>query len=250
MPLDSSRAPTSASPLWIIALFIALSEATAGVAAATTDGAARLIFACFAATFPVIVLFVFVWLLVKHAPKLYAPGQYSKEITPEIYRIGISRADSIFIGQAVAKTVVPLLGGDDQGEDRDTAVARLAQRFADAVDESSIVVNLDILKPGAKNLHIPVSLETGIQSMLNEIYFALSSAVEPATYDRSWVLTDDDDNEYSGMGMSWAAEQKLDEDPRTLLEVGILPGSHLTAVPKKRGQRRRPTDHSPDLAPK
>ena len=191
MPLDSSRAPTSASPLWIIALFIALSEATAGVAAATTDGAARLIFACFAATFPVIVLFVFVWLLVKHAPKLYA----------------------------------------------------------DAVDESSIVVNLDILKPGAKNLHIPVSLETGIQSMLNEIYFALSSAVEPATYDRSWVLTDDDNNEYSGMGMSWAAEQKLDEDPRTLLEVGILPGSHLTAVPKKRGQRRRPTDHSPDLAP-
>jgi hypothetical protein len=248
VPLDSSRAPTSASPLWIIALFIALSEATAGAAAAITDGAARLIFACFAATFPVIVLFVFVWLLVKHAPKLYAPGQYSKEITPEIYRIGISRADSIFIGQAVAKTVVPLLG-EGQGEDRDTAVARVAQRFADAVDESSIVVNLGVLKPGAKNLHIPVSSDTGIQSVLNEIYFALSPAVEPVTYDRFWVLIDDDNNEYSGMGMSWADEQDLEADPRTILEVGILPGSRLTAVPKKRSQRRKPTDHSPDLTP-
>jgi hypothetical protein len=234
MPLDISRAPASASPLWVIALFIALSEATAGVAAMTTNGVARLIFACFAVTFPAAVFGVFVWLLVKHAPKLYSPSQYSKEITPEIYRIGISMADSIFIGQAVAKTVVPLLGGDDRGEDHDATVARVARNFTDAVKESSIVVDIGMLKPKAKPLYIPVSMETGIQGVLDEIYFALEPQVEPFKYDQTWVLVDDDGTDYSDMGMSWANKQNLDEDPRTIADVGMLPGSRLMAVAKVR----------------
>jgi hypothetical protein len=72
MPIDVSKAPSAASPLWVIALFIALSEATAGGAAITTNGTTRLIFACFAVAFPSIVFGVFVWLLIKHAPNLYA----------------------------------------------------------------------------------------------------------------------------------------------------------------------------------
>jgi len=107
--LDTSNAPASASPLWIIALFIALSEATAGVAAIITNGVARLIFAVFAVSFPTVVFVVFVWLLVKHAPNLYAPGQYSKDITPEMYRSGIRRDERIFIGRAFAESMAPLL---------------------------------------------------------------------------------------------------------------------------------------------
>jgi hypothetical protein len=60
MPINVSRAPAAASPLWIIALFIALSEATAGAAAITTNGVTRIIFACFAVAFPTLVFLVFV----------------------------------------------------------------------------------------------------------------------------------------------------------------------------------------------
>jgi hypothetical protein len=239
MPLDVSRAPASASPLWIIALFIALSEATAGVAAITTDGIARLIFSCFAVAFPTLVFGVFVWLLVKHAPKLYAPGQYSRDITPEIYRLGVSRADSIFLGRAVAETVVPLLGDDSGADSREAAVEKIVRRFEAVVDESSITVSLRPLKPQADLLQLPVSSATRIQPLLNEIFFALDPVVDPMSYDRSWVLISEEGEEYSDMGMAWAEQHGLGVDSRTIEEVGILPGSNLTAVRKAEPRRRR-----------
>jgi hypothetical protein len=102
-----------------------------------------MIFACFAVAFPTVVFVVFVWLLIRHAPNLYAPGQYSRDITPEIYRIGISRADSVFFGRAVAESVVPLLGQAGQGEDHDAVVRQVALRFEAAVEESSVTVSLE-----------------------------------------------------------------------------------------------------------
>lgn len=240
MPLDTSKAPASASPLWIIALFIALSEAVAGTAAITTNGAARLIFACFAVAFPVAVFGVFIWLLIKHTPKLYSPSQYSREITPEIYRLGISRADSIFLGRAVAETVVPLLEDDSEGEDRAARVEQVVRRFEAAVEESSVTVSLLPMKPKSKLLHFPVNNETKVQALLNEIYFELDQVVEPGTYGKSWVLVDEEGREYADMGISWADEHNLMGDSRTISEVGIFPGGHFTAIEKSRPRRRSP----------
>lgn len=239
MPLDVSRAPTSASPLWVIALFIALSEATAGVAAITTNGTARLIFACFAVAFPTVVFVVFVWLLVKYAPNLYAPGQYSREITPEVYRIGISRADSIFLGRAVAESVAPLLRGTDEGEAHDALVDQVADRFEAAVEESSVTVVLaPPLKPSTEVVQIPVTKSTKIDSLLDSIYSRLQPAVRPFTYNLSWTLIDKNGTKYSDMGTDWARERDLISDTRPITAVGIGPGSHLTAVVKKRGNRQ------------
>lgn len=244
MPLDVSKAPASASPLWVIALFIALSEATAGAAAITTNGAARLIFACFAVAFPAAVFGVFVWLLIKHAPKLYSPGQYSRDITPEIYRLGISRADSIFLGRAMAETVVPLLGNNSEGDTHDARVEQVVRRFEAAVEESSIIVSLHPLKPNSKLLHLPVSGETKVQALLNEIFFELDPVVEPASYDRSWVLIDEDGRQYTDMGISWAEEHNLMGDNRSISEVGISPGCRLTAIAKAKPRRRGSTAKS------
>jgi hypothetical protein len=237
MPLDVSRAPTSASPLWIIALFIALSEATAGIAAIITNGPTRLIFACFAVTFPSVVFAVFVWLLVRHAPNLYAPGQYSRDITPEVYRTGISRTESIFLGRAVAKSVVPLLGGDSETPVREADIEQVARRFEEAIAESSVSISLEDMKRGAGQVHIPVDDGTSIQSLLDQIFFELDSTVQPGTYGRAWVLVDEKGEQLSEMGMSWARKRLGQErDPRTIAAVGILPGAHLTAT---RLSRRR-----------
>lgn len=241
MPLDVSRAPASASPLWIIALFIALSEATAGVAAITTDGGARLIFACFAVSFPTVVFAVFVWLLIRHAPNLYAPGQYSKDITPEMYRtgIGISRADSLFIGRAVGEAVVPLFGGNADKNAHGAVVEQVARQFEVAVAESSVTVSLDRLKPGAELLQLPITEETTVDSLLDFIYFALAPVVKPFTYGQAWTLIDDHGNEYTDMGTVWARSRNLPRDARPIAEVGIVPGEHLTAMAKAGTERRR-----------
>lgn len=241
MPLDVSKAPASASPLWIIALFIALSEATAGVAAITTNGGARLIFACFAVSFPTVVFVVFVWLLIKHAPNLYAPGQYSKDITPEIYRtgIGISRAQSLFIGRAVAEAVVPLFRDHADDHARGEVVEQVARKFEVAVAESSVTVTLNRVKPGAELLQIPITEETTVDSLLDVIYFALAPAVRPFTYGQTWTLIDDHGNEYNDMGTPWARSRNLTRDTRPITQVGIVPAEHLTAVAKARTDRRR-----------
>lgn len=237
MPIDVSKAPSSASPLWIIALFIALSEATAGVAAVVTNGSTRIIFACFAVTFPAVVFAVFVWLLIKHAPNLYAPGQYSRDITPEIYRLGISRDDSILIGRAVAESVVPLFGDKFQEAPHSVVVQEVVDRFEAAVEESSVVVSLKLFKPVSDPLQIAVSSSTRIQSLLDRIYFALKPAVRPFTYGKTWLLIDEHGTEYREMGTLWAEMHGLEDDTRFIDAVGIGPGKHLTAVPMKRDRR-------------
>ena len=61
--MNTSDAPSAPSPLWIIALFIGLTEVIAGLGAIATDGTTALIFTVFAVGFPVAVLGVFTWLL-------------------------------------------------------------------------------------------------------------------------------------------------------------------------------------------
>jgi len=234
MPLDVSRAPASASPLWIIALFIALSEATAGVAAITTSGSARLIFACFAVAFPTLVFTIFIWLLVKHAPKLYAPGQYTREITPEIYRTGITQVDAQFIGRALAKTVVPLL--DDVGNDeanREAVVEQVVLDFETAFRESAVEIEVVPSQPSDEPLRIPVTTKTEVGDLMDQIWFELNGRVEPFTYNRAWILTSCvDGRRYPDMGSTWAKRQGLKRDRRPISEVGIKPGDCLKAIIK------------------
>ena len=239
MSLDVSNAPAGASPLWIIALFIALSEATAGTAAIVTDGMARLIFGVFAAAFPVLVLGVFVWLLVRHAPKLYPPGQYSKEITPEIYRVGITgitRAESRLFARAVAETIVPLAGEDGQA-DRLAEVESAAQRFELAVATSSVTVSLHRVRAGQPDLQIAVSEDTTVSSFIGMIWAALYPAVEPDSFGRTWRLADERGGELPLMGIPWARAHRMIRDERPVSEVGIFPGAGLAAVPQMSRER-------------
>jgi len=232
MPIDVTKAPATASPLWVIALFIALSEVTAGVAAATTNGTARLIFACFAVAFPSAVFIAFVWLLVHHAPKLYPPGQYSREITPEIYRAGISQTDYKVIARAVAKAVIPEIGENSGRPDREDALDQVAHRFEEAVEESSVFVTLTPpLISSTQTLQIPVTEETTVGWLLDAIYWAIQPAVKPFTYGKEWMLYDGTEGKgYGRIGTQWAEQQGLIDDSRPIVKIGIMPGSRLTVT--------------------
>lgn len=84
-------------------------------------------------------------------------------------------------------------------------------------------------------MQIPVNENTDIQWLLDQIFFELDGAVQAGTYGRAWVLVDDEGRRYNDMGMSWAKRQLgLEQDPRSIPEVGILPGAHLAAMWKGR----------------
>lgn len=233
MPLNVAKAPSAASPLWIIALCIALSEATAGITATATDGIVRMIFTCFATGYPVLVFAAFVWLLVRHTPKLYSPPQFSKDITPEMFRagIGISRTESINLARAVAAAMAPLLAMDDDDELLAVTTRQVAQRFETAVSASSVTITLSYLKPGEPDLRIPVTDQTSVTELLDGIYLALIPAVPPDSYQRTWTLIDGTGAELPRLGKSWAIERGMLRDERPIADAGIFPGGTFTAVP-------------------
>ncbi len=72
----------SRNPLGIIALFIVLVYGMATLViifADTLTEIERTLLIIFLIGFPLIVFIVFVWLVVKHGPKLYSPGDYRKD---------------------------------------------------------------------------------------------------------------------------------------------------------------------------
>lgn len=233
MPLNVAKAPTAASPLWIIALCIALSEATASITANTTNGLVRMIFTCFATGYPVLVFVAFIWLVVRHTPKLYSPPQFSKDITPEMFRagIGISRTESINLARAVAAAMAPLLAVGDDEELLAKTTRQVAQRFEAAVTACSVTITLSYLKPAEPDLRIPVTDQTSITELLDDIYLALVPALPPDSYQRTWTLINGNGAELPRLGKSWAIERGMLRDERSIADAGIFPGGTFTAVP-------------------
>jgi hypothetical protein len=225
VPLNTSRAPSKASPLWIIALFIALSEVTAGVASITTDGAARMLFAIFAVAFPVGVFVTFVWLLINHAPHLYPPGEYSESITPEIYAAGISRHRRTEV-RVIAKAMAEVLGDPAAGRQ-----AELVDQFEQVVVSSSVEVEIDAVVPGGSPVLFAVDEDTRVRDLLDELYFSMSSRVKAFHYLKSWVLVTQDGRLLDEIGTAWARRHGQAADERRLADAGILPGTKLGAIP-------------------
>jgi len=100
--MSQERVPITASvknPLGIIALFISLIYliASAVLAASTLSTTERMVLVYFIALFPVLVLLLFVWMVVKHHTKLFGPSDYRaddhflRSIDPELRHAKLER---------------------------------------------------------------------------------------------------------------------------------------------------------------
>lgn len=70
------------NPLGIVALFVVLVYAVTGLVFTFASGftsSERLLFVVFLVAFPVLIFSTFVWIVVRHHDKLYAPGDYENE---------------------------------------------------------------------------------------------------------------------------------------------------------------------------
>jgi hypothetical protein len=227
------------SPLRIIALFIALSETLASAAAVATDGTARTMLTSFAVSFPFVVLAVFVWLLVAHTTKLYAPNQYTAETTIEAFANATRRQNTetqLLVRSAVSHAVATAIGAEDVGTATPADVRdQIAANFDQAVEDASVTLARSLLIDGAENVQIAVGNKTSVQDFLDSAYFSLVPAVGPYTYGVDWVLVGGDHETLPEMGSNWAEQQGEEGDFRLLEEVGIRPGTILTAI--RRGHR-------------
>ena len=243
MPVDTTRAATAASPLWVISLFIALCEIIAGIAVIRAEGATRAAFAAFAVVFPFVVLATFVWLLVQHSDKLYSPNQYvGTGLTPAAFAEARAKAFAVgqqsaedrtevyaeAVSQAVAESVADTDGAVANTEALGEQIVENVRRL---VEERSVRVELGVLDPERPPLDIPVTSKTTVQTLLDRVYFAIADYVEPYHYNESWVLARSDGSRLTSIGTSWAAEHGLGDDRRTLSKAGINAGDTLTVIP-------------------
>lgn len=236
MPADDRRPQANAaSPLAIIALFIGLSEATAGAAAIGTDGTSRLILSVFAVTFPVLVFGVFVWLVLTHPANLYRPDQFTETTTIEAFVGGLRRqtlASQAVLESAIRDAVSAAIYAQDSGSDISPAsiAATVDQAVAAAVKQGSITVLLDQIVPGASPGSWPYSDDTTVQDLLDAVWFSFHGAIPPFTYGRQWWLVREDGSGLPEIGGPWAARHRgRPYDDRPLASVGITPGVCLVA---------------------
>ena len=230
--VNTSDARAHPSPLWIIALFIGLSEAVAVLAALVTSGMVQTGFFIFAVSFPVLVFAVFLWLLLKHPVNLYSPSQFSSQTTTiERYAAALTREqrdNTVIIRQAVSEALSDAVQGERVRE-------RVSETFDRVVEKKGLItVDRSLLAEGAAPVQFPVTPDTKVAELLDSIFFSIAPVVEPFTYNKSWVLSDGDGALLKDIGTKWAEQHGSARDERSITEAGIDPGSTLTVRPLPR----------------
>jgi len=225
------------NPLGIIALFIVLIY---GFAALTLgfnphlESGERAPLVWFLVSFPVAVLVLFGWLVSRHNEKLYAPSDYRsddsflrrKEQTEK--HTAQATANQELIKAKVLEVVKEHSELNQGGVD---AFDKIADQLAKEIDEAT-TITIDATKflnqPGAVFTY-PIAAFDCLAQLTNAIYFELSPSVRAYHYGDSWVLR----NKATGdiiknirMLAQLPPGRPLD-DPRSLGEVGITPGSTL-----------------------
>ena len=223
------------NPLGIIALFIVLIY---GLAALTLglnsklDASDRTPLVWFLVIFPVAVLGLFGWLVSQHHEKLYAPGDYR---TDDIFYEKIKRnekhtaeiiANQEQLKARVTETIQELSG---PGLNNNTTADEIVERITKDIDNStSITIDARNFIDDPKAIYsYPIAAFETVSSMTNDIYYKLRGAVEPFHYGHTWVLRNKSTNEVlkSLRILAKIPPGKPLHDPRSLSEVGVIPGS-------------------------
>lgn len=228
------------NPIGIIALFIVLIYGFAALTLGLNSQllpTERLPLVWFLVLFPVAVLVLFGWLVSAHHEKLYAPADFRsddsfyrrREISER--RIAEVRAEQATLKARVRETIL------EQSEaDTSTRVdlQRVAERVqADIERATNITVDArDFLADPHATFDFPVAAFETLNDLTNEVYFKLTPKVRAYRYGYSWALKNNDTGAVikNLRMLTEAPPGKPMPDPRTLSEVGILPGHTLVVI--------------------
>ncbi len=236
-----SRIVRVANPLSTIAVFLAFTEVTSGIAATVTEAGIQVAFTAFSLAFPLLVASGFGVFLWKKPEVLYAPGDFPKE-TPihayvEAVRSGGIQASIEAQNKALREIVVSAVEStivryrpDSVGTSVGGDVGDLARTVAEEeFSRRTVVIDLPATVDGENTFVMPVAASTSVDQVLDTVYFAMQGAVRPYTYGVDWVLVDPDTGRWlSDIGTAFAKKVlRTGRDERVLGEAGIEPGAHL-----------------------
>ncbi|MBR7827016.1 hypothetical protein KDK95_11930 [Actinospica sp. MGRD01-02] len=240
-PQESGRTtPRLFDPLWIIALFVGLSEATVGIATTQARGWSQGLLASFAVIFPLIVFGVFFTALWRKPELLYAPGDVPEPVPTPDFVQGMHRAapnNLKLIRSVVRQTLESVLPSALEVEVPARAINEVVRNAVAIVQadlqNQALKIDFSVVAEALGHTEVVIDNTTTVSEFLDWLWGALAYYFAPHTYGAEWVVVDRITlKAFADMGSNWAAEHGLAIDNRPLVEVGIGPGMELLVVPK------------------
>ncbi|WP_132121625.1 hypothetical protein [Actinocrispum wychmicini] len=237
--------PRVLNPLWIISLFLGISETTVGIAATQVTGWIQGLFAVSATAFPLLVSGAFFATLWKKPEVLYAPGDFPEHVPVPEFVHGIHRSVSSSLDEVSSvvrdtlESILPAILAPRVPPDAVQDVVGEAVASAQASLESR-AIKIDIPRVGASAERVEWIIDQNmtVSNLLDSLWLThLRELVKPYTYPKQWVLMD----RQTGKMFEKVAQLSLNDDDRLLEEIGIVPGMELAVVLKgaPSGQNRK-----------
>jgi hypothetical protein len=242
------------TPLWIIALFLSLTETVLGVAVTQTNGGIQIALTAFVIGFPSLVAGAFFLILWKKPYVLYAPIEYGREtdvmrfveamqrrpldehrLYGEIQKVVRDTLTSEQLITDLSETVLQEAGKrpkEQIGRILDVAAGKAVERIREvgflAIDSRPLLGNDE-----GRVWQVSYDQYGTISALLDDIWYSVGTL--PAfSFREKWVLRDSASGRvFKEMGTRWAAEHGIPMDVRSLKEVGIVPGMTLEVVSPK-----------------
>jgi hypothetical protein len=189
--MQESSPPHVFSPLWVISLFLGLSEITVTIAITQADGWVQGMLAIFAVAFPTLVAVVFFLILWHNNKVLYAPREFADGTTVKEFADAMARRTRREVGivesaiRASSESLAVQL--TELGADKATR-DELIENVVTAARRTTVLVELDRITEPGDTLSIPVDETTTVQDLLDTVYFSISDKVDPYTYGSRWML--------------------------------------------------------------
>ena len=235
------------TPLWVISLFVSLTEAVLAAAVTQTSGGVQVALTAFVLIFPLLIasgFFAILWFKPHH---IYAPTEFGQQVGAREYIEAMTQRKSLDENQLyinIQKTIQSTLTSSEiitaltetLAHKEDKLVERDVARILDsAVDktvenireESFLTINSKPLLGKKGDIwHIPYDFFATISELLDYLWFKLEDMPAYA-YGEKWVLRDRKTGHiFKGASSKYGREK----DSRKLKEVGIMPGMELEVV--------------------
>lgn len=241
------------TPLWVISLFLSLTEAVLSIALINTSGGIQVALTAFVLFFPIIIaigFFLILWFKPHH---MYAPTEYGQQTSAREYIDAITQrrpieeknlylniqnaiqstltSDEVITGLSEivankAKTVVK--------EDITHFLTSTADKTIETIRENNFITinTVPLLGVNGDTWDIPFDRYPTVSDLLDGIWFSMrGDRIPPSKYGEIWMLRDSQTGKlFRNMGRNWAATQGGFLDERSLKSVGIKPGMRLEAI--------------------
>lgn len=245
------------TPLWIISLFVSLTQTMVSVAVIQTTGVIQILLATFVVIFPILIASAFFIILWYRPYVLYAPSEYENTTDANYFVQAMLQRpyksyDKILIddiknvvkqtinSQEIINQLTQVIENNKTIPSEEVAskiLNSLNITTREQIEESFIYIDLSSISPYKHEITVPYDPNLGLENFLNEIYYALAGEVKAFTFGVDWILIDESGLRLRNLESLWSRKSYLPlqvrsttVEDRKIKDVSIYPGMKIKAI--------------------